>query len=75
MQAANQEGAIRERAYAIWEEEGRPEGCDWEHWYRAMQEIVVPAAAANGAHRARPKERPRKSAKGRIRQALKSALS
>ncbi len=30
---------IRERAYAIWEEEGRPEGNDFQHWLRAVEEI------------------------------------
>jgi hypothetical protein len=29
------EQRIRERAYRIWEEEGRPEGRDKEHWERA----------------------------------------
>src|SRR5689334_23583134 len=29
------EQRIRERAYRIWEEEGRPEGRDREHWERA----------------------------------------
>jgi Protein of unknown function (DUF2934) len=33
------EQAIRERAYAIWEEEGRPDGKDLEHWCRAEDEI------------------------------------
>lgn len=29
------EARIRERAYHIWVEEGRPEGRDVEHWLRA----------------------------------------
>jgi Protein of unknown function (DUF2934) len=33
------EQAIRERAYAIWEEEGRPEGRHLDHWLRAEAEI------------------------------------
>jgi len=33
------EQAIRERAYAIWEEEGRPDGKDLDHWHRAEAEI------------------------------------
>ena len=37
-QSANEE-AIRERAYAIWEEEGRPEGRHLVHWLRAEAEI------------------------------------
>jgi hypothetical protein len=30
---------VRERAHAIWQEEGRPEGRDREHWVRAEQEL------------------------------------
>jgi hypothetical protein len=37
-QIANEQ-AIRERAYAIWEEEGRPEGRHLDHWLRAEAEI------------------------------------
>jgi hypothetical protein len=33
------EQAIRERAYALWEEEGRPDGKDLDHWHRAEAEI------------------------------------
>jgi hypothetical protein len=36
---AAREQAIRERAYAIWEEEGRPQGRDVDHWLRAETEI------------------------------------
>jgi hypothetical protein len=31
------EQQIKKRAYAIWEEEGRPEGKDVEHYFRAKQ--------------------------------------
>ena len=37
---ANREGRIKERAYAIWESEGRPEGRHAEHWRRAAEEIA-----------------------------------
>ena len=30
---------IRDRAYAIWEREGRPEGREHQHWEQAQQEI------------------------------------
>jgi hypothetical protein len=30
---------IRERAFAFWEEEGRPDGKSVEHWLRAEAEI------------------------------------
>ena len=32
------EQAVRERAHAIWEEEGRPEGQAQDHWSRAMEQ-------------------------------------
>ncbi|MGA8758737.1 MAG: DUF2934 domain-containing protein [Stellaceae bacterium] len=35
----HKEQAIRERAYAIWVEEGRADGKDLEHWLRAEAEI------------------------------------
>ena len=33
------EHRIRERAYGIWIEEGRPHGRDLAHWQRAHQEL------------------------------------
>jgi hypothetical protein len=33
------EEAIRERAYRIWEREGRPQGRDQTHWLRAKDEL------------------------------------
>ena len=35
------EEAIRERAYHIWEREGRPHGRDFEHWVRAQVELIA----------------------------------
>ncbi len=34
----NNEQAVREKAYFIWEREGRPEGRAHDHWYRAIRE-------------------------------------
>jgi hypothetical protein len=34
------EQRIRDRAYAIWLEQGCPEGCDYEHWLIAEQEVA-----------------------------------
>jgi hypothetical protein len=31
---------IRERAYAIWIERGRPEGCNVENWIAAERELT-----------------------------------
>ncbi|GAA3086813.1 hypothetical protein GCM10010520_36600 [Rhizobium viscosum] len=33
------EDRVRERAYAIWEKEGRPEGEDLRHWSDAEAEL------------------------------------
>jgi len=33
------EDHVRERAYAIWEEEGRPDGEDLRHWSAAEAEL------------------------------------
>lgn len=30
---------IRERAYQLWEQDGRPEGRDLDYWYRAEAEL------------------------------------
>jgi hypothetical protein len=48
---------IRERAYAIWESEGRPAGSHEDHWNRAarelslapQEEIAVPATPKKAA--------------------------
>jgi Protein of unknown function (DUF2934) len=37
--AGPDERLIRERAYGIWIEEGRPHGRDLAHWQRAHQEL------------------------------------
>lgn len=36
----DKEALIRERAYALWEANGRPIGRDQEHWYQAAKEIT-----------------------------------
>jgi PAS domain S-box-containing protein len=37
----DREEAIRTRAQAIWEREGRPHGRDLDHWHRAEQQIAA----------------------------------
>lgn len=32
---------IRERAYAIWEQTGRPIGREIDHWFQATKEVAV----------------------------------
>ena len=46
--AAN-EDRIRQRAYEIWEQEGRPHGEDMKHWLRAFEEIAAGAATSGQA--------------------------
>lgn len=55
------ESRIRLRAYRIWEEEGRPEGCDVEHWRRAEREITsqertAPVESSAGSSVAAPSD-------------------
>jgi hypothetical protein len=42
----DREQRIRDRAYAIWQREGRPEGQEREHWQQAMREIDGEAGRA-----------------------------
>lgn len=37
--SSHREEQIRQRAYELWEAEGRPEGRHYEHWERAAREI------------------------------------
>ncbi|MBN9563106.1 MAG: DUF2934 domain-containing protein [Alphaproteobacteria bacterium] len=36
----DEDRSVRERAYYIWEREGRPEGRAREHWLRAVADAV-----------------------------------
>jgi hypothetical protein len=77
MQFAPQESIIRERAYSIWEQEGRPDGREWDHWIQASQEIEArrpPAYDPQATATNRP-ARKKAGARGKLRLALKSAMS
>src|SRR5688500_2801776 len=46
------EERVRERAYALWEQEGRPDGREQEHWEEASRELQQNgdgAASGDGA--------------------------
>lgn len=43
---SDRERRIRERAYALWEAEGRPHGRDREHWHQAAEEIAAEEASS-----------------------------
>ena len=40
----DREGRVRERAYAVWEREGRPEGGAERHWAQAEEELRAEGA-------------------------------
>jgi Protein of unknown function (DUF2934) len=37
--SSDREERIRQRAYRLWEEAGRPEGTAQDHWHRAAQDL------------------------------------
>jgi hypothetical protein len=39
---------IRERAYAIWESEGCPEGKHLDHWLQAEQQVFAESSTRSG---------------------------
>lgn len=39
---------ISQRAFEIWEREGKPEGCEREHWFQAEEELRKEASAKKG---------------------------
>ena len=41
------EAEISARAYAIWDSEGRPDGRDREHWFRAKEQLAGEAPGAD----------------------------
>lgn len=59
------ERRIRDRAHKIWEEEGRPEGRDVDHWLRAAQEIAAEEHEQSGSSTdsdtAEAEEKPKRS--------------
>jgi len=53
----DREQELRERAYRIWEEEGRLNGNDREHWLRAKQQHEDRARDRGAADRVRHQPR------------------
>ena len=41
---------IKQRAYELWEQDGRPEGKQQEHWDRAVREIEGEGGGAGGSN-------------------------
>jgi hypothetical protein len=68
------EQRIRDRAYAIWLEEGRPHGRDADHWFKAERAILAEAAAvADVAPVVAVVKAPRKTTNAKPRAAVKTA--
>jgi hypothetical protein len=44
----DREGRIRARAHIIWEQEGRSEGRDKQHWDRAAKEVDLEDSEGDG---------------------------
>ncbi|RYI20590.1 MAG: DUF2934 domain-containing protein [Acetobacteraceae bacterium] len=40
------ETTVRERAYAMWEAAGCPEGCEQQHWLQAEEAVRQESAAS-----------------------------
>jgi hypothetical protein len=53
------EDRIRNRAYELWEAEGRPEGREVDHWLRAAQEVSGEVAGESSAVGTSVARRPR----------------
>jgi hypothetical protein len=51
--------AVRERAYEIWEREGRPDGQHENHWRQALAELALmdPVELQNDNKKARPRKK------------------
>ena len=49
--------AVRERAYEIWEREGRPDGHHETHWKQALAELALIDPAELQADSKKPKSR------------------
>ena len=61
--APAREEDIRARAYAIWEDEGRPYGQHLEHWRRAADEVAALGRTPPPVNGARPKAAEAKAVK------------
>ena len=57
------EQRVRERAYHLWESEGRPSGRHAEHWLVSEQAALAEIVAAPSSKPAKPKAAPKKTAR------------
>jgi Protein of unknown function (DUF2934) len=57
------EQRVRERAYHLWEGEGRPSGRHAEHWLASEQATLAEIVTAPTSTPAKPKAAPKKAAR------------
>jgi hypothetical protein len=50
------EERVRETAYFLWEQDGRPEGCEQEYWFRALERSLRERNADGGLQQSPPDE-------------------
>ena len=62
----DREQAVRERAYALWERDGRPEGRSLAHWCQAEAEIGAKAEGASRINRKRVKSQRARAINGSL---------
>lgn len=69
------EAQIRETAYLIWLDEGQPQGCDQDHWLRAVDALSAPIAKTKPARKVTAKSRTSSTAKKKAPKAKAKAKS
>jgi hypothetical protein len=65
--------SVEQRAYKIWEEEGRPHGRDQEHWHRAERDLAGRTDATKTPGASSVEATPETAAKAKRKAAPKSA--
>ncbi|WP_406858010.1 DUF2934 domain-containing protein [Alsobacter sp. KACC 23698] len=63
---------IRERAYELWTQEGRPHGRERDHWDQARRELTTPGGDAVAATEAKRESAVAEQAAGRGRKRAKA---
>jgi DUF2934 family protein len=66
MPAGDEKQRIRERAYELWEREGRPQGRDLEHWVQAERETLSGSAGLDRAGEGNPFGEPGRRQSGEV---------
>jgi len=59
--SANIYDRIRERAYSLWERDGRPHGRQMDHWLQAERELAETAKRPQAAKAATPTKKDRRA--------------